>query len=307
MVYKVTPLLRESAITRVHYVLGLSVGSAILVVQLYLSSWRLDILFDSPTLILLVGLSTSIMKFLSGIGIMLTYASFCSLVFRTASDMMRSKSRTVTYVKMLLGLPVIAIAGYAVLKLYTALLLGETLTLFETLLSLYGVWSVVATVYILPALAGKLRHEDAKGVMADLRSRLSQAKYSLWRGYQFRIRRDFGKVYAKEFERYHDRIEAIRGQLSGLLLLPMCVVLVVVPPLAALLFILWLRMLSMNRTPLSRGEVGLLTVSSLCVLFISSLFFLSLGILSIVKLLDLSYGLGILGSILLLAYVIKKS
>ena len=62
-------------------------------VQLYLSSWRLDLLLGSPSLILLVGLSTSIMKFLSGIGIMLTYASFCSLVFRKTSDIMRARAR----------------------------------------------------------------------------------------------------------------------------------------------------------------------------------------------------------------------
>jgi len=276
-------------------------------VQLYLSSWRLDLLLGSPTLILLVGLSTSIMKFLSGIGIMLTYASFCSFVFRKTSGIMRSKSKTVTYVKLLLGLPVVAIAGYAVLKLYAALLLGETLTLLETLLSLYGVWSVVVTVYVFPALTGNLLHEGDAGIIAGVRSRLGRARYSLWKGYQFRIRKDFGKVYAKEFERYHDRIETIRGQLSGLLLLPMCVVLVVVPPLAALLFVLWFRILSLDKVPLSRAEVALLVVSSLCVLLVSSLFFLDAEILSIMSVLNLAYGLGILGSILLLAYVISKS
>ena len=302
-----TPVLREFAIGREHYALGSLVGSAALMVQLYLSSWRLDLLLGSPTLILLVGLSTSIMKFLSGIGIMLTYASFCSFVFRKTSGIMRSKSKTVTYVKLLLGLPVVAIAGYAVLKLYAALLLGETLTLLETLLSLYGVWSVVVTVYVFPALTGNLLHEDDAGIIAGVRSRLGRARYSLWKRYQFRIRKDFGKVYAKEFERYHDRIETIRGQLSGLLLLPMCVVLVVVPPLAALLFVLWFRILSLDKVPLSRAEVALLVVSSLCVLLVSSLFFLDAEILSIMSVLNLAYGLGILGSILLLAYVISKS
>ncbi len=304
---RLTPILRGLAIGRQHYAVGLLIGSAILVVQLYVNSWRLDLLLDSPTLILLEGASTSIMKFLSGIGIMLTYASFCSFVFRKTSDMMRSKSKTVTYVKMLLGLPVIAIAGYAVLKLYSALLLGQPLTLLETLLSLYGVWSVVGTVYILPALTGTLPHEDEAGIIADVRSRLSRAKYSLWKGYQFRIRRNYGKVYAKEFERYHNRIETIRGQLSGVLLLPMCVVLVVVPPLAAMLFVLWIRILSLDTTPLSRGEVALMVVSSLSVLLMSSLFFLGAGSLSIMNLLNFAYGLGILGSIVLLAYVISKS
>lgn len=302
-----TPALRKAAIGRGHYVIGVLVGSVILAVQLYVSSWRLDLLIDSPALFLLTGLSSSIMKFLSGIGVMLTYASFCSFVFRRASDMMRNKRETATYVKALLSLPVIAIAGYGIVKLYASLILGESLNLVETLVSLYGVWSVVLMVYVIPALRSTVRRQGDQGILADMKSRLGRMRYSLWKEYQFRVKKDFGKVYAKEFERYHDRVEIIRGELSGLLLLPMCIVLAVFPPLAGLLFVLWLRILSFDRSPLSGGEKALLVVSSLTVLLISSVVFLSVGALPIMKLLGVAYGLGILGSILLLAYVIAKS
>lgn len=300
-------VLRKDAIGRNHYAIGILAGSLILIVELYMNSWRLDLLINSPVLVLLTGLSTSIMKFLSGIGLMLTYASFCSFVFRRTSDMMRNKRQTATYIKTLLSLPVIAIAGYGILKMYTSLFLGESLNLIETLVSLYGVWSVVVTVYVIPVLRSTMQREDDPGIMADVRHRLGRMRYSLWKGYQFRVKKDFGKIYAKEFERYHDRTEIIRGELSGLLLLPMCIVIVIFSPLAGLLFVLWLRILSLERIPLSRGEKALLIITSLTVLLISTLVFLSAVSLPIIKLLDLSYGLGIIGSIILLAYVIVKS
>ncbi|NWF94804.1 MAG: hypothetical protein HXY34_01545 [Candidatus Thorarchaeota archaeon] len=301
------PSLRNHSIGKRHYMVGFLFGLTVLAAQLHASGWRLEVLLASSTLLFLILASMSVMKFMGSIGIVLTYASFCSLVFQRTSEMMRNKRTTAARVKTVLTIPIVAIAGYGMVKIYVALFLGYGLGPIEVLLSLYGVWSVMAVVYIVPAVTNALPHEEDEGIVAETETKLKRFHYSLWRGYQTRVRKDFGKVYAKEFERYRQSMERIRGELSGLLLFPMCVVLAVIPPLAGLLIVLWLRMLSHDSAPLTRGERALLVSSSFVVLLVSSVVLVSLSLLPAVSVLDLAYGVGILGSILLLAYVIRKS
>jgi hypothetical protein len=131
--------------------------------------------------------------------------------------------------------------------------------------------------------------------------------YSLWRGYQTKIAKDYGKAYAKEFERYAAQMDKIRAQLSGVLLLPLCLTLTVFPPLALVLVLVWIRSFTLHDKPLLIYERILLTVAVLFVLLLSSFVFLAVDLSMSLVFLDTAYGIGIIVSILILIAIVARS
>jgi hypothetical protein len=251
--------------------------------------------------------SGTTMKFLSGIGIMLTYASFCTIVFKISSDSVKGREGRAKTIKMVLLLPLFAIGIYGGYRLLTALLFSETLGFLEILVSLFGVWSLVFSIYILPAIRGQYRPDYEESTTDKIRKRVDGVGYSLWRGYQTKIAKDYGKAYAKEFERYAAQMDKIRAQLSGVLLLPLCLTLTVFPPLALVLVLVWIRSFTLHDKPLLIYERILLTVAVLFVLLLSSFVFLAVDLSMSLVFLDTAYGIGIIVSILILIAIVARS
>jgi hypothetical protein len=292
---------------RSFYLTGFLVGSLLLFVILLMNNWNLQTLMDSASILFLITISGTVMKFLSGLGIMLTYATVCSIVFRAASKSMKRSPRTAKAVKVLLLVPIGAIAIYAVYKLYLALLFSETLSFIETIVAVYGIWSLVIMVYAIPLIRKQYDPQFQSGVVDDAKGRLGEAKHTLWKGYQIRVHGDYGTVYAREFERYQDRINLIRVRLSAFLLPALCIVLSVFPPVAGLILVLWIRTLFIHEQPMKIYERFLLVVIILAVLLISTAIFLLFEITPLLVYLDTAYALGIVASILVLAFVVVSS
>ncbi|MGY5876738.1 MAG: hypothetical protein RTU30_13400 [Candidatus Thorarchaeota archaeon] len=292
---------------RTFYLTGLLVGSLLFLFVLAMNNWNLETLLGSTIITTLIAISGTAMKFLSGLGIMLTYATVCSVVFRATSKSMKRSPRTAKAVKVLLLVPIGAIAFYAIYKMYLALLLSETLTLIETLVAIYGIWSLVILVYAIPLIRKKYDPKFQSGTIDDTKGRLGEVKHTLWKGYQIRVHGDYGTVYAREFERYQDRINLIRIRLSAILLPALCIVLSIFPPLACLIIILWVRTLFIHDQPMTRYERFLLVVIVLAVLLISTAIFFLFEITLLLVYFDTAYSLGIFTSILVLAFVVITS
>ncbi len=289
------------------YLVGFLVGLPILVYFLYVNNWNVIDLFASQTLWGLVAIDMIVMKFLSGIGIMLTYASVCGIILKLSSEGIKGSKNKALILKVILLLPIIAIAAYGAIKILGVYTVPESLDLLETIIAIYGIWSLMLFVYIIPAVMSVFQPEYKESRTDSIKRRIGGVKFSLWKGYQTRVRKDHGKVYAKEVEQYQDRLSSIRSQLSGILLFPICIILVIVPPLAGLLVVLWLRLFSLHKVPLSKLERLLLVLVVLLVLVASTYAFLFLDTVSILTSLNLSYGIGILVSIILLAIVVISS
>ncbi|MHA1907659.1 MAG: hypothetical protein ACW98Y_10230 [Candidatus Thorarchaeota archaeon] len=296
-----------SKIYREGYIVAFLIGFIPLLYLLWQSGWDYSLLMTSFTMAGLFTVSGATMKFLSGIGIMLTYASFCTIIFKMSSDGMKGSKGRAKAIKGFLLVPLVAIAIYGGYKILTALLFNETLGFLEILISLYGVWSLVLSIYILPAIMGKYQPDYKESTTDKIRRRVDNFGYSLWRGYQTKVTRDYGKAYAKEFERYATQMDKIRAQLSGVLLLPLCLTLSVFPPLALVLVLLWIRSFSLNTKPLTSYERIMLIVSVLCVLILSTSVFLTFNLSMSLVYLDTAYGLGIIVSILILTTVVTRS
>ncbi len=291
----------------VGYIFGFVIGFVPFIVLLFQNNWDFNILLNSGPMVGLFTISGTTMKFLSGIGIMLTYASFCTVMFKLSSDAMkRSKDRART-IKVILLLPLVGIGVYGGYRLVSAFFFSQFLGFIEILVSLFGIWSLVLSIYVLPAVRGQYRPDYKVSTTDKILRRVDNFGYSLWRGYQTKVVGDYGKAYAKEFERYATRMDKIRAQLSGVLLLPLCLTLSAFPPLAAVLLLLWIRSFSLDTKPLLTYERGLLVIAVLFVLILSTFVFLTINLSMSLIFLDSAYGIGILVSILILAAIVIRS
>jgi len=289
------------------YILAFMLGFIPFILLLFASSWDFGTLLNSSLMISLFTVSGTTMKFLSGIGIMLTYATFCSFIFKISSDVMKKSSGRAKMVKGILVIPLIAISVYGGYKLVGVFLYSQTLGFVEILISLYGIWSLMISIYIIPAIRGLFQPAYKASTTDKIRGKVDDFGFSLWRGYQTKIREDYGKVYAKEFERYGERMDKIRAQLSGILLLPLGLILSVFPPIAAVLVVLWIRSFNLKGTPLALYERILLAITVVGVLLLSTWVFLVLNLSTALLFFDVFYGVGIIVSILILIFIVMFS
>ncbi|MFW9931821.1 MAG: hypothetical protein ACFFDR_04125, partial [Candidatus Thorarchaeota archaeon] len=207
---------------------------------------------------------------------------------------------------IVLLLPILGIAAYGIYKIAGGYF-STPEPLLDTLISIYGVWSLMLSIYVLPVIQGRYQPEYKESTTDKIRKRFGDTKYSLWKGYQTRIHKEYGKVYAKEFERYGERLDKIRGQLSGVLLLPLGIALIVIPPIVLPLIVLWLRSFTLDKKPLMVLERAFLAMLAIGMMLLSTFILLSLDVSTVQLLFDTVYGLSIFTSIGILAYVVMKA
>ena len=185
--------------------------------------------------------SNVVMRFLSGLGLSLTYATFCSLMFRYLSPLMKRSKTRVRIVIGLVLIPALGVIFYAIYTIWGAIYLTRSLTNIEFLSMIFGVWSLILLVYVVPTIKGEYSPEieqvEPLGV-SKAQKTLENWRFSVWKGYKTSLRKDYGSVYKKKFERYGLRLFMIRAILSGLVLLPISLVLVKVTPLAIIISIM---------------------------------------------------------------------
>lgn len=289
------------------YLIAFISGLIIFVIMLLYGGFDLQALYANDSAIWLLSVSGVSMKFLSGFGVMLTYASVCSLLFRVLAIQVRGNRRRFTVLKTALMLPILAVLGYAIYTFANAVVLSRSLTFLENLAAVYGIWSLMLFVYIIPLSLGIYNPKAGKSILENVGGRIGNLRFSLWKGYQSYVWRDYGRVYSAEFERYRETMNEIRAILSVFLLWPMALILMLVPPLGLLSVMLWFRIFSLSYKPFSGLEKTLLTIIVLVVFFSTTYLFLFVNLADLLIYIDLSYALGMFFSIALLGIVIWQS
>jgi hypothetical protein len=287
------------------YAFAIVVGLFLLLGLFYINAWDLSALISTDYMVFLFSMSGVTMKVLSGIGIMLTYASLCRFVLRIFSDGMKGNPSFARRIKLALLIPVVVLVAYGISKIIGASISGGGT--IDLLITIYGIWSLMLSLYVFPAIQGRYQPEYKRSRRDDIQKRFGDAKFSLWRGYQTRVHKEYGKVYAKEFERYGERMDYLRAQLSGVMLLPLGIALIVLPPILLPLIVLWLRSFTLHRKPLNLFERIFLAIMALGIMLLSTLIFVLIDVAVTQILLDTVYGLGILTSIIVLGYIVISS
>ncbi len=288
------------------YAFAMIIGLFLLIGLFYINAWDLSTLISTDYMIFLFSMSGVTMKVLSGIGIMLTYASLCSFVLRIFSDGMKGNVSFARRIKLALLIPVVIIVVYGIYKIAGVYFSGGE-TILDLLISIYGIWSLMISIYVLPAIKGIYQPEYTKSRKDKIQKRIGDAKFSLWSGYQTRVHKDYGKVYAKEFERYREKLDNLQAQLSGVMLFPLGIALIVLPPIVLPLIVLWLRSFTLHKKPLTSFERIFLVTMAIGIMLLSTYTIMIFDVAVTQILLDTVYGLGILTSIIVLGYIVVSS
>lgn len=297
------------------YLIALIIGCFAFTPILFLNITQLDALTDQPLILGLITISSISMKFISGLGISLMFSMVCILGFRLSSNWIkgnRNRSRLIKLLMLILAFFIFLygiriIFGGVEIRLGGIRLIVPDVTGVEKLLSLiFGMYVLIFFLYILPILREKYQPFDEETRTDRIKGKLGNAKFSMWRGYKTRIR-DYGQVYASEYERYRERIVDIREQLSGILLLFFMVIWFIFPPIAAIMMVLWLRIFSQDKKPYTLAEKALLILLILGTLVISTYIFLFFNILEIVILMNVAYAIGIFIGMIALILIILTS
>jgi len=218
-----------------------------------------------------------------------------------------------TRAKIVIGLvliPALGLIFYAIYTIWGAIYLARSLSDIEFLSMIFGVWSLVLLVYVVPTIKGEYSPEieqaDPSSV-SKAQKKLESWRFSVWKGYKSSLRKDYGSVYEKEFERYGLRLFMIRAILSGLVLLPISLVLIKVTPLAILSAVIWLRMFSLSHKSFSNLERSLLILVTLSVALLTTIAYYQTALITYSVYFDVSYGIGLLsGMILLFTIILRK-
>lgn len=291
---------------RMSYTLALVIGLFLYTILLFFNNWNPISLITGVFSLELSVVSGIIMRFLSGLGLSLTYATFCSLMFRWLSPLMKGgKTKTKVVVGIIL-IPALGVIVYSLYTIWGAVYLARSLTDIEFLTMIFGVWSLMVMVYVLPTIRGEYTPEVEQSGISKAQQKASDWRFSVWKGYRSYLRKDYGRVYEKEFERYGQRLYMIRAILSGLLLVPISLILVTITPLAVLSIVLWLRMFSLNHKDFSNLERGLLILVTLAVALLTTIAIFQSELIVYSTFFDISYGIGLLGGITLLFIIILR-
>jgi len=244
------------------------------------------------------------MRFIGGLGITLTYTTFCAIVFPILASSLKGRKMVARQIYILILLATLIIVLYAFFKIGSAFFPLDEKSFFDLLLTISGVWSLVVLVYIVPLIKNEYRPELEQRKVVKPKEVMETWSFSVSRMYRTYITRDYGRVYESEFQRYRGRMFSIRATLSGLLLLPIAFSFLLIPPLAVVSISLWIRMFSLNHKHLSSLERGLLILLTLSIGLLTTFTILQFGLSGLKPIFDASYGFGLLGGIVLLALII---
>ncbi|TFF94910.1 hypothetical protein EU546_04270, partial [Candidatus Thorarchaeota archaeon] len=186
-------------------------------------------------------------------------------MLRKTAPWLRGKTRTTAFVKVLLAVLGFLVLTYAAFSLMTAFQGTAITDTFETLATLFGIWSLVLLVYIAPIVKNEYAPLLEEGRIAEIQGRFRNITHSLWRGYSYYLRKDYGSIYSSDFQVYGEELDKLRAMLSGILLLPISMLLVSITPLTTLSVAVWRRMFTLQQSPFSRGERILLTIIALSI------------------------------------------
>ena len=282
------------------------IGLILYTILLYYNTWDPISLIIGVFSIELSVVSGIVMRFLSGLGLSLTYATLCALMFKYLSSLVKGSKTKTKGVFAIVLIPALALIFYALYTIWGAIYLSKTLSDFEFLSMIFGVWSLMVMVYVLPIIKGEYTPEMEQAE-ASRTQKVGEWKFSVWKSYKSGVRKDYGSIHAKEFERYGLRLFMIRSILSGLVLLPMSLILITITPLAILSIVLWIRLFSLDYKHFSGLERGLLILITLSVALLTTIAFFQPELIAYTIYFDVSYGIGLLsGIILLFAIILRK-
>ena len=210
----------------ISYMIAALVGTVPFLIIMFAFGWNVRIFTTMPFFQFFTAVSGTTMKFLGGLGMSITYTTVVILFFKIFSKKMKGKKQFVKGMKLIFTILSFALIIYGIYIFITGLnkLPGTILEIFTQLI--FGMFTLIISVYMIPVIKDIYQPFHEEGATERVKGKLGNIKYSLWKGYKSRIRKDYGTVEAAEYEKLKDEIDDFRSQLSAILLIPLAFALV---------------------------------------------------------------------------------
>ncbi|MHA1143337.1 MAG: hypothetical protein ACTSRW_01230 [Candidatus Helarchaeota archaeon] len=289
------------------YGISAAVGTALFFIIMPIFGWNFNIFLILPAFLVLTLISGATMKFLSGLGISITFATVTIIFFRIFSKQMKKRKKLATRLKVVFMILGFLLIIYGIYNIITGLSFLPIDLLDRFISLIFGMFSLILFVFIIPLIQDEYRPFEKYSKMDKIKAKFGSYKYTLWKGYKSRIKKDYGIVNAAEYERLRAEIEDFRDKISGFLLLPLSFTLPLFLPLLGIAFILWFRIFSIKEKPYIMGERILLLCVMAGLLIIGTILFLFVTTPFLMPTFKISYAVGIFSSMIIFNYIIYKS
>ncbi|NHI92535.1 MAG: hypothetical protein EAX96_08525 [Candidatus Lokiarchaeota archaeon] len=288
------------------YLISISIGTTIFLIIMFVFGWNLGIFTSLPFFVFFTVISGTTMKFLGGLGMSLTYLTICIFFFKLFSKKMKGRKVLVQRMKLVFTILSTLFIIYGIYIFITGLLKFPD-TIFEILTQLIlGMFTLIISVYLIPVARDLYQpfHKETRG--EKIKGKLGNVKYSLWKGYKSRIRKDYGTVQAAEYQRLKDDIDEFRSQLSAILLIPLIFALTLFLPFIGIAIVIWIRLFSLDKKPFTNIERVLLIVVMSTILVISTIVFLFVYLAPIIPIFNTAYAIGLWCSVAIFLHFLYK-
>jgi len=182
------------------------------------------------------------MKLLSGFGLILTVSNVILWILNRFTDKF-SKKDIQTLVIIQLIVPGVLI-GYAIYTIVSSLPPATPPTgiqyWIDLLLFLYGVISIMLTLYIIPLIKEEFQEAADEGVVDRVKREAKKIGRKLKKGY-FSLRKKYAKVQIQDQMTLGDVLDIWRNRFAVYLLVPIAIGSLIFTPVAFVCIIFWLK------------------------------------------------------------------
>lgn len=247
----------------IFYIIGLVATTLFMVLELIFEFVPLDFTF-------LIFFWT--MKLLSGFGLILTIANGILWILNRFTEKFEKK-----HVQALVIIQVIVPAifiGYAIYSIVSNLPPTTPLTglgyWFDLILFLYGIISLMASLYIIPLIKEEFQEAVEQGIIKRIKKgakkigRGIKKKYFTWRG-------KYAKVQIQDQMTLGEVLEIWRSRFAVYLLIPLAIGSLIFTPVAFICIIFWLKVFILNKGEPKLYERITLIISMIWIATIASL------------------------------------
>ncbi len=247
----------------IFYIIGLVATTIFMILELIFEFVPLDFTF-------LIFFWT--MKLLSGFGLILTIANGILWILNRFTEKFEKK-----HVQALVIIQVIVPAiftGYAIYSIFSNLPPTTPLTglryWFDLLLFLYGIISLMTSLYIIPLIREEFQEAVEQGLIKRIKSgakkigRGIKKKYFTWRG-------KYAKVQIQDQMTLGEVLEIWRSRFAVYLLIPLAIGSLIFTPVAFICIIFWLKIFILDKGEPKLHERIALIISMIWITIIASI------------------------------------
>lgn len=250
----------------IFYLVGLAGATIFMILELALGFVSLNFTF-------LIFFWT--MKLLSGFGLIMTVANGILWILNRFTEKFSKKE-----VQILVIIQVIVpgiLTGYAIYTIFSNLPPTTPLTGFsywiDLLLFLYGILSLIISLYIFPLLREEFQDAVDQGVFKRIKKggkgigRRLKKRYFNWRG-------NYAKVQIQDQMSIGEVLEIWRNRFAVYLLIPITIGSLIFTPVAFICIIFWLKVIVFDKSEPKKYERIALLISMIWIALIASLSYL---------------------------------